>query len=295
VTSDLSLAVIGGGRMGEALIGGLLAAGTLIAERISVAEVDPARRVGLTERFGVRAFERVGEAIGAAVGQGGQAGEGGPAGRVAVLLAVKPQQIDAVAAEVGAALPAGATVISIAAGVPTTRLEERLGGEPRVVRVMPNQAAFAGMAVSAVSGGRFATEADLELTVELMGAVGDALVLPESLQNAVTAISGSGPAYVYLFAQALIDAGMAQGLTRDQAWTLVVETIRGAGEMLAQGDDPADLIRAVASPGGTTVAALEAFEKAGLVEALAAGVEAAARRAEELGRAGGGAAPGQGS
>jgi pyrroline-5-carboxylate reductase len=292
VPPDLRLAVIGGGRMGEALISGLIAAGTLGAGRIAVVEPDAARRAALGARYGVEAREGLRDVLaGGGEGRGrrdaGEASAPGAAeghGRLAVLLAVKPQQIDTVAAELGPLLPADTAVISIAAGVSTARLEVRLGGEPRVVRVMPNQAAFAGMAISAVSYGSFATAEDVELTVELMGAVGKALVVDEDLQNAVTAVSGSGPAYVYLFARTLIEAGVAQGLSPDQARELVIETIRGATEMLARGGDPSEMIDAVASPGGTTVAALEAFERTGLEAALTAGVEAAARRAEELGR-----------
>lgn len=266
---DFRLAMIGGGRMGEALIAGLNASELLEPEQIAVAEIDPQRRAALAARFGVEAHEGAAEAV---------------AGAHGVLLAVKPQHIDDVVRGLADAVPDGALVVSIAAGVSTERIEGLLGArELPVVRVMPNQAALAGKAVSAVSGGARASDADVATAVELMSAVGTVVVVPESLQNAVTAVSGSGPAYVYLFADALIQAGVRQGLSRTQASELVVGTLKGAAEMLARGGHPCELVDAVASPGGTTIAAIEALEMAGFRAALFAAVDAAAARASELG------------
>lgn len=265
---DFRLAVIGAGRMGEALVGGFIASGLLEPSRIVVAEVDPGRGEAISERFGVRTTIDPAAAVSGAHG---------------VLLAVKPQQVDDVARTLVAAMNDGVVVVSIAAGVTTSRLEGLLGPGRRVVRVMPNQAAVLGLAVSAVSGGASADDSAVKVAVELMSAVGTTVVLEERLMNASTALNGSGPAYVYLFAEALIEAGVRHGLEREQARTLVVETVRGAGEMLAHGGEPKELIDAVASPGGTTVAALEALREAGFTGALGAGVDAAVQRAEELG------------
>jgi pyrroline-5-carboxylate reductase len=273
VREDLTLAVIGGGKMGSALVAGLLSSERLEPEQIVVAEPVAKRRDELSSHYGVRAVE-----------DGSEAARGADV----VLLAVKPQQIDSVVRNIGAAIRKAsdghpALVISIAAGVTTARLEKLLGKGVPVIRVMPNQAALAGMAVSAISGGADASEEDLTLASELLGAVGATVLIGENLQDAATALSGSGPAYVYLFAEGLIQAGLRQGLSRDQATLLVVETIRGAGEMLKRGGHPAELTDAVASPGGTTIAALEALEMTGFRAALFAAVEAAVERARELG------------
>ena len=269
----LRLAVIGGGKMGEALVAGLVAGGALTPDRISVAEPDAARREALSRRLGVAAHPTAAEAL---------------PGADVVLLAVKPQIIDAVVGQLARDLPKTAggeepLVISIAAGVSTARLEALFDRPVPVVRVMPNQAAVVAKAVSAISGGMNATTQHVELAREIMSAVGAAVMVPEGLMNAATALSGSGPAYVDLFAEGLIQAGIRQGLSRAQASELVIETIRGAGEMLATGGHPAELIDAVASPGGTTIAALEAFEMSGFRAALFSAVEAAVDRAEELG------------
>lgn len=265
---DFKLAVIGGGRMGEALVAGLLGSELLEPEQIAVAEVDAERRQALAGRFGVAVDADAGVVA---------------AGARAVILAIKPQQLDEVVSATADALPDDAVVISIAAGVSTARIEDLLGRELAVVRVMPNQAALVGRAASAISGGTHAGEADLAVAEELMGAVGTTIVIPESLQNAATALSGSGPAYVYLFAEALIQAGVRRGLSRAQATRLVVTTIQGAGELLARGGHPCELADAVTSPGGTTIAAIEALEMTGFRATLFAAVDAAATRAEELG------------
>lgn len=254
--------------MGEALVGGFIASELLEPVHIAIAEIDVDRRDALAARFGVRV-----EADASLAAEGADA----------VLLAVKPQQMDEVVTSLGPSLGGDVLVVSIAAGVTCGRLESLLGEGRRVVRVMPNQAAVAGLAMSAISGGSDATDDDLQLVGELMGAVGKAVILPERLMDAATALSGSGPAYVYLFAEGLIQAGVSHGLSRDQATELVVQTFRGASEMLARGGHPAELVDAVASPGGTTIAAIEAFEAAGLRAALFAGVDAAIRRAKELG------------
>lgn len=263
-----NLAIVGGGRMGEAILGGLLASGALGPERAVVAEPDARRREALAAAHGVECVADAREAVGNAE---------------IVLVAVKPQVIDDVVAGFASSIE-GALVVSIAAGVSIARIESLLPAGTPVVRVMPNTPALVRQAMSVVSGGAEANEEEVDLVRALFAELGRAVVLDERYQDAATALSGSGPAYVALFVDALARAGVRQGLTRDVAQMLAVQTLRGTVELIeSTGQHPEQLVDAVTSPGGTTAAALEALEAGGFRTAVAEAVAAAVRRAKELG------------
>jgi pyrroline-5-carboxylate reductase len=200
-----------------------------------------------------------------------------------IILAVKPQIIDEVAAVISDSARER-LVVSIAAGISCARLESLLPAGTAVVRVMPNTPAMVGEAMSVVSGGSEASDEQIDLVRELFGLLGKSVVLDEHFQDAATAISGSGPAYVSLFIDALARAGVRQGLPRDVAQELAVQTVRGTAELLEHtGMHPEQLVDAVSSPGGTTIAAIEALESGGLRTAVSDAVAAAVKRARELG------------
>ena len=254
--------------MGEAIVGGLLASGTMSHAEITVADPSAERREVLSASHGVATVAEAREIV--------------PASDT-VLLAMKPQAIDEVVAGLASMLSPGALVVSIAAGVTCARLESRLPAGTAVVRVMPNTPALARAGMSVVSGGSEASADQVEAVRMLFGAVGTAIVLPERNQNAATAISGSGPAYVALFIDALARAGVRHGLPRAVAERLAVETVSGTAALLEHtGQHPEQLVDGVASPGGTTIAALEALEAGRLRATIAAAVSAAVARAEEL-------------
>lgn len=264
------LAIIGGGRMGEAIVRGLVGAGVVDAQAIVVAEPDPVRRDELRSGHGVRVVEDGSEAVRDAD---------------IVLLAVKPQLIDEVVSSLADSVPRDALVVSIAAGVTSRHLESMLAPDTAVVRVMPNTPAMVGEAMSVVSGGSSATPQHVDLVRAVFASLGEAVVLDERHQDAATAISGSGPAYMALVIHALASAGAEQGLPHATAQALAVQTMRGTAELLDQtGQSPEALIEAVSSPGGTTVAALGVLEKHRLGAAFAEAVAAAVARARELGR-----------
>lgn len=268
VESRYSLAIIGGGRMGEAIAARLVSSGTLDPASMVVVEPAEARRT-VFEQLGMRATAD---------------GHHDLALAEAVLLAVKPQIIDTVVAHYADDLQPATLVISIAAGITTARLESLLAPGTPVVRVMPNTPAMVGEGMAVVSGGSLATDEHVERVRALFEAVGEALVLDESSQDAATAISGSGPAYVALFIDALAEAGAAQGLDRVTAERLATQTFKGTAALLeVSGMTPAELIAGVSSPGGTTVAALHVLDEGGLRQTVASAVEAAIRRAKELG------------
>lgn len=268
MSSRYTLAIVGGGRMGEAIAAGLISSGALAPSAIAVAEPSQDRR----EVFARHGIDAVADAHVIA------------AEAEIVLLAVKPQVIDAVVAHIADHIAPGTLVVSIAAGITTSRLESLLPDRTAVVRVMPNTPAMVGAGMAVVSGGAEAREEQVERVRRLFEAVGEALVLPERAQDAATAISGSGPAYAALFIDALTDAGVTQGLSREVAGRLAIQTFKGTAQMLSiTGMPPQELIDGVSSPGGTTVAALEALEAGGVRPAISAGVAAAVKRAKELG------------
>jgi pyrroline-5-carboxylate reductase len=201
-----------------------------------------------------------------------------------IILAVKPQQMAAVLSELRPAIKPHHLLISIAAGVRIATLSKGLGENVRIVRVMPNTPCLVGQSASGYCLGPAATAADGVLVGQLLGAVGRAFAVDEKLLDAVTGLSGSGPAFVYTVIEALSDGGVRMGLPRDVALSLAAQTVLGSAEMVLQtGEHPAVLKDRVTSPGGTTIAGLQALETGGLRAALMAAVEAATRRSIELG------------
>lgn len=262
------LVLVGGGRMGEALVRGLLQAGWPASDLV-VVEKDQARRSAFPPPLVTVA--EVKDAI-------------GDAGQVGAVVAVKPQDVEEVCRALARA--GVARVLSIAAGVTLTNLERWLDGRAPALRAMPNTPALVGAGASALSAGSHAGAADLAWARTVLESVGTVVELPESALDAVTGLSGSGPAYVFLVAEALIDAGVLAGLSRDVAKTLAVQTLLGSARLLdATGDEPAALRAAVTSPAGTTAAGLKALEAGGVRAAFLEAVVAAAARSQELGRA----------
>ena len=252
----VELVVVGGGKMGEALIGGLIAAGWAEPSAIAVVEIDADRRAVLADTFpGVVVTDQPVEAAGA-------------------MVAVKPQYVAEACASLGA-IGVG-RVLSIAAGVRIEAMEAALPAGTAVVRAMPNTPSLVGMGAAAIAGGTAADDDDLVWAESILGAVGTVVRVTEEQLAAVTGLSGSGPAYVFLVAEAMIDAGVLQGLPRPIAADLAVQTLRGAAELLATGTPPAELRANVTSPGGTTAAGLLALERAAMRAAFADAVTASA-------------------
>ncbi len=263
------IGVIGGGKMGGALIGGMISGGLLPSSALTVADTDGTRLDELAKAYGIRVTRDNREAA---------------RGADLVLLSVKPQNMAEVLAGLTDAIGPAALVISIAAGIATTFLEERLGKGARVVRVMPNMPALIGEGAAALAPGAFATEADLKMARKIFDAVGITVEVKEALMDAVTGLSGSGPGYAFVIIEALTDAGVRMGLARDVALRLAAQSLLGAARMCLQGEHhPAELRDMVTSPGGTTLAGLKALEDGKLRAVLMSAVEAATRRSTELG------------
>jgi pyrroline-5-carboxylate reductase len=264
-----TLAIVGTGQLGSALLRGLLRTRTVAPDDVICTDARPEVAERINAEHGVRATTDNRAAVAEAD---------------VVLLGLKPQVMPHVLPEVGEALRRGAVVISLAAGVTLRQLEDGLPAGTPVVRVMSNTPVQVDRAMSVVAGGRDATDGHLDLTASLLSAVGEVLQLDEHHLDAVTALSGSGPAYVFLLAESMIEAGVLLGLPRDVAATLVTQTLLGAGTLLAASDDPPATLRAaVTSPGGTTAAALRTFESHGLRAAVLDAIEAAADRSRALG------------
>ena len=266
------LLLLGGGKMGEALAGGLIANSWAPASDIAVVEPYEARRKDLASRHrGLRVAENVQAAL----------EDGGPP--EGALLAVKPADAEAACRDLA---PLGVPrLLSIAAGITTSSLEAWLGGGTAVVRAMPNTPALVGAGAAAIARGASAGPDDLAWASGVLQAVGTVVTVDEPALDAVTGLSGSGPAYVFLVAEALIDAGVLVGLTRPVARQLAIQTLLGSARLLDEtGEEPSALRAAVTSPGGTTAAGLRALESAGVRSAILDAVAAAAQRARELGR-----------
>jgi pyrroline-5-carboxylate reductase len=261
------VAILGGGVMGEAILAGILAAGWGI-EDVAVTERSAVRANEIAERYGVRVAD--GNATTAARAD-------------VVLIALKPYDVGDVLTEISPRLTAGTLVISVAAGLPCAFYEARLPTGTPVVRVMPNTPAVIGKGASAISPGSDATEAHLALAERLLAGTGLVVRAPEKDLDAVTAISGSGPAYVFYLVDALAEAGVLLGLTRARAQELAVATFLGSAAMLAEsGEHPVVLRERVSSPGGTTVAAVRELDAHGVRAAILAAAEAARDRSREL-------------
>jgi pyrroline-5-carboxylate reductase len=267
------LVVVGGGRMGEALVSGLLASGWARPDEVVVAEKLDGRRAEL-EGAGGLAARHAGLRVAADV----VAADG-------AVVAVKPGDVESACRAVAAA--GVGRVLSVAAGVPIARLEDWLGGAAGglpVVRAMPNTPALVGAGAAAIAPGRLAGDADLAWAEEILGAVGTVVRVPETLLDAVTGLSGSGPAYVFLVAEALIEAGVLVGLPRPVSRDLAVQTLLGSARLLAEsGETPESLRAGVTSPGGTTAAGLRALEAGGVRSAILDAVVAATERSRQLG------------
>lgn len=262
------IAIIGGGKIGEALLAGLIKSGKPVKDLV-VVEPTAARAAELAADYGVRVTQDSRDAA-----EGAQV----------LFLAVKPDVVDDVLRELARAEDHGETeriTVTLVAGIPTARYEAALPAGSPVIRVMPNTPMLVNEAMSAVCGGRYANDEQVGVAVRLMETVGKVMVVPEKQMDAVTAISGSGPAYFFLLVEALTDAGVGLGLTRGQAGELAAQTLLGAGTLLSESRlSPVELRAAVTSPGGTTAAALREFERYGLRHAASE----AARAAAELSR-----------
>ena len=269
----VGLFVIGAGKMGGAIAGGLISKGVFGADEVAAFDVNKQAAAAFAERVGCTAFSECAEALDTLKNA------------TAVLLAVKPQVI-------GSALEpwkklgvdfSGKLLISIVAGVKIADLA-RLVDSRRIVRVMPNTPALVGCGAAAYAPGEGATPEDEKLVDTILSSVGMARRMKESDLDAVTALSGSGPAYVFAFIQALADGGVAEGLSREAALALAIQTVLGSAEMAARsGEHPSVLKDAVTSPGGTTIRALEVLEDRGFSGAVIQAVRAAAKRSRELG------------
>ena len=260
------VAVIGAGVMGETLLSGLLRAGRAPADLV-VAERRPERAAELREKYGVEVVDNV-EAVERAD---------------TVVLVVKPQDMGGVLDEIAGSVKPGALVVSLAAGITTEFLEQRLPSGTPVVRVMPNTPALVDQGMAAISPGAHCDDEHLAHAESLLSAVGKVVQVPEKHQDAVTAISGSGPAYIFYVTEAMIEAGVFLGLPRTTATELVVQTLYGAATMLREtGDHPSVLRENVTSPGGTTVAALRTLDDHKVRAAFISALEAARDRSHEL-------------
>ncbi len=263
------IGMLGAGNMAGALIRGLLASGTVKPEQVRASDVRAERLKELEETYGISTNEDNRELVRWAN---------------VVVVAVKPQVVDRVLEHAVDAMVADTLVISIAAGVPLRAIEARLPGGVRAVRAMPNTAAIALAGATGIAPGSGATEDDLHVAKKLFDAVGRTVVLEESLIDAVTGLSGSGPAYIMLMIEALADGGVKVGLHRDTALLLAAQTVYGSAKLLLEtGEHPGRLKDMVTSPGGTAIAGLHTLESGGLRRTLIDAVDSATRRAIELG------------
>ncbi len=261
-----TIAVIGAGKIGEVLLSGLLRSGWPAGRLIATAR-RPERAEELTTRYGVRVIDNEAAVTEADV----------------LAIAVKPQDAAALMAELGAKVPPGKLVVSLCAGLPTSFFGKWLPEGTPVVRVMTNTPALVDQAMTAISAGAFATAEHLALAEEMFAPLGRTLRLPESQQDAVTALSGSGPAYFYYLVEAMTDAGILLGLPRQVAHDLIVQTAIGSATMLREsGEHPVKLREAVTSPAGTTISAIRELENHGVRAALLAALEAARDRARQI-------------
>lgn len=263
------IAIIGAGAMGEAYVAGLLRAG-IEPGRIVICEKSRDRAADICARYGVRAVD-LHEAVDEAA---------------TVLVLVKPQDMTALMSEIAGRLNDGTVVVSLVAGVRLQTLAVGLGGSVAVVRAMPNTPALVGLGTTAISPGAACSPAQVDYVVSLLSAVGPVVQVPEDLQDAVTATSGSGPAYVFLLIESMIDAAVDLGLDAATARLLVTQTVLGAGTMAADPEADAAILRQrVTSPNGTTAAALAVFDDGDLRGLVNRAMTAARDRSLELGAA----------
>lgn len=261
-----TVAVIGTGKIGELMLSGLLRAGWPVDRLLATAR-RPARAAEISARYGIRVVDNLTAVTEADV----------------LAISVKPQDATALLGEIGPKVPADKLVISLCAGLPISFFARRLAEGTPVVRVMTNTPALVDQAMSAISAGPYANGEHLALAEEMFTPLGVTLRVPEVQQDAVTALSGSGPAYFYLLVEAMVDAGILLGLPRQVAHDLIVQTAIGSSIMLRDsGEHPVKLREAVTSPAGTTISAIRELENHGVRAALLAALEAARDRAREI-------------
>jgi pyrroline-5-carboxylate reductase len=267
---DHTIAFVGAGNMAGALIRGLIGTATVPADRIMAADPDQDRLSALQTELGIRGTGDNAEAVREAT---------------VVVLATKPQIFAQMLPGIASAVGADTLLISIAAGISSGNIERAVPPGSRVVRAMPNTPALVGAGATAIAAGSHATDQDLELAETLFRSVGIAIRVPEEQIDAVTGLSGSGPAYVFAMIEALRDAGAREGLPEETALRLASQTVFGAARLLLdQGEPPEVLRERVTSPGGTTRAGLDALETMGFADAILGAVRAATRRSVELGK-----------
>jgi pyrroline-5-carboxylate reductase len=270
MSAKLSIGFLGAGKMATALARGFIRAKLAGPAQVVASDPVPAARAAFAKETGAKLGDSNAEVLQAA--------------RV-IFLAVKPDQVASVLSEVRAHFTSDHLLISIAAGLPIVKLEGGLPAGARVIRVMPNTPALVGESASAYALGRSATPADGELVLKLFSAVGSAFQVKESLLDAVTGLSGSGPAYVYQFIEALSDGGVAAGLPRDVATKLAAQTVLGSARMVLEtGQHPGALKDMVTSPGGTTIEGLHELEKGKLRGTVISAVRAATEKSKKLGQ-----------
>lgn len=265
---QVKIGFIGGGNMAEALIRGLLESG-VVTDNVMVAELRAERREYLQRTYGIAICNDSAEVV---------------AANSVIVLAVKPQVLEAALLPLADQFDSDKCLISILAGVATAKLEKLIGDKVAVVRVMPNTPALIGAGAAGISGGRYATAENLEQARQMFASVGVVEIVPELLLDAVTGLSGSGPAYVYTMIEAMAEGGVLEGLPRDTALLLAAQTVAGAAQMvLANNEHPALLRDRVCSPAGTTIAAVQTLERHGIRSALIDAVQSSACRSRELG------------
>ena len=266
------IAVLGCGKIGESLVSGLVSSGWREPSEIVATARRPERLEEIAERYGVGTTTSNREAVdGAGI----------------VVIAVKPQDIEELLSELRGAVEPSQTVISVAAAIPTTLVEEGLGDSVPVVRAMPNTPAAVHEGMAGLTGGRSAREENLQTAEEVLSHLGRSVRVSEPHMDAVTAVSGSGPAYFALLAESMIEAGILLGLSREIATDLVVQTMLGTAKLLRdEGMHPVELREMVTSPGGTTIAAIRELEQAGVRAAFLNAIQAAMQRSKELAQGG---------
>jgi pyrroline-5-carboxylate reductase len=264
------ISIIGTGNMGEALVSGLISSGSSLPENIICTDIRVNNLKSIKKKYGVMTLSENIKAV--------KSSE-------IIIYAVKPQIISSVLKETAPFLDMSKLIISIAAGVPLAAIEACLEKELRLIRVMPNVAAFVKESASVISAGTNATKDDIDLCLAIFDSLGKSIFLKEdALMDAITGLSGSGPAYIFMIVDALADAGVKMGLSREDALFLSTQTALGAAKLLMKTKEhPCRLKDMVTSPGGTTIAGIHALEKGGLRATLINAVEAATRRSKELG------------
>ena len=267
---DKKISIIGSGNMGEALVSGLITSGSSNPENIICTDIRMNKLESVAKKYGVVTLTENIKAVEFSD---------------IIIYAVKPQIIASVLKETASCLDMSKLIISIAAGVPLAAIESCLKKELRLIRVMPNIAAFVKESASVIAAGANATKEDIDLSMAIFNSMGKSIFLKENiLMDAITGLSGSGPAYIFLIVDALADAGVKMGLSRDDALFLSTQTILGAAKLLMETKEhPGRLKDMVTSPGGTAIAGIHTLEKGGLRTTLINAVEAATQRSKELG------------